>query len=81
MKAKRRAATSRRLPRALRRYFSGHDFARLTWKADRDLIIARILADGELDAIRWLRRRMADTELRVWLIERRGAELSSKHLR
>jgi hypothetical protein len=53
----------------------------LSWATDRDLIIARILAVGNWDSLRWLRRRFPDAELRDWLIQRRGAELSSKHLR
>lgn len=81
MKARRRAATPRRLPRALRRYFWDYDFARLSWKEDRDLIIARILAVGDWDAHRWLRRRLPDAELRAWLMKRRGAGLSNRHLR
>ena len=45
------AAVKRRLPRTLRRFFWDYDFARLSWKSDRDLIIARILA-GSLPAAR-----------------------------
>ena len=46
-----------RLPRTLRPFFCDHDFARLSWKADRDLIIARLLAVGNWNSLRWLRRR------------------------
>lgn len=70
-----------RLPRTLRRFFWDYDFARLTWKADRDLIIGRILAVGNWVAIRWLCRRVPDAELRSWLQKRRGAGLSNRHLR
>ena len=70
-----------RLPRSLRPLFWDYDFARLTWNADRDLIIARILAAGNWDAIRWLCRRVPDPELRGWLQHRRGAGLSNRQLR
>src|SRR5437868_3464852 len=80
MKKQRRPATAK-LPRTLRPYFWDHNFARLSWKADRDLIIARILAVGNWDSIRWLCRRVPDAELRSWLQHRRGAGLSNRHLR
>jgi hypothetical protein len=70
-----------RLPKTLRRFFWDYDFARLSWAEDRDLIIARILAVGDWKSIRWLRRRLPDEELRQWLQRRRGAGLSSRHLR
>src|SRR5437899_2568033 len=69
------------LPRTLRPFFWDHDFGRLTWTADRDLIIGRILAVGDWNSLRWLRRRLPDAALRTWLQNRRGAELSSRHLR
>jgi hypothetical protein len=69
------------LPKKLRRFFWDYDSARLSWKTDRDLIISRILAVGNWDSLRWLRRRFPDEELRDWLIRRRGAGLSNRHLR
>jgi len=80
MKKPRRLAPTK-LPRTLRPFFWDYDFARLSWKADRDLIIGRILAVGTWDALRWLRRRLPDAELRAWLVQRRGAGLSNRHLR
>jgi hypothetical protein len=80
-KPRRTRADSRRLPRTLRPFFWDYDFSRLSWKADRDLIIARILAVGNWDAIRWLCRRVPDAELRSWIERRRGAGLSNRHLR
>ncbi len=78
MKKQRRSA---RLPRSLRPFFWDYDFARLTWAGDRDLIIARLLAVGNWNSLRWLRRRLPDAELRAWLMHRRGAGLSNRHLR
>jgi hypothetical protein len=70
-----------RLPCRLRPLFWDHDFARLSWDADRDLIIGRILAVGDWDSLRWLRLRLPDAELRIWLVGWRGAGLSRWHLR
>jgi hypothetical protein len=66
-----------KLPRNIRTLFWEYDSARLTWAADRDLIIGRILAVGNWDSLRWLRRRLSDAELRLWLEQRRGAEQSA----
>src|ERR1700722_17706167 len=82
MEKQRSARAARtRLARRLRPLFWDYDFARLSWKADRDLIIGRILAVGDWEALRWLHRRVPDEELRVWLVQRRGAGLSNRHLR
>lgn len=70
-----------KLPRKLRPFFWDYDFAHLSWHADRDLIIGRILAVGDWDSLRWLRRRLPDAELRCWLEHRRGAGLSNRQLR
>jgi hypothetical protein len=70
-----------RLSRRLRPLFWDHDFARLTWDADADLIIGRILAAGDWQAVRWLRGLLPDPALRDWLERRRGAGLSARQLR
>jgi hypothetical protein len=70
-----------RLPRSLRPLFWDHDFARLTWEADRDLVIGRILSVGNWDSVRWLLRRLARPALRDWLERREGAGLSARQLR
>lgn len=70
-----------RLPRRLRRFFWEYDFGRLSWAADRDLVIARILAVGDWESLRWLRRRVSNDELAQWIVQRRGAGLSNRHLR
>jgi hypothetical protein len=80
MKTRRRPRPAR-LPQSLRRYFWDYDFWRLSWAADRDLVIARILAVGNWESLRWLRRRVTKEELREWLMQRRGAGLSNRHLR
>jgi hypothetical protein len=44
----------------------------MSWKTDRDLVIARILAVGDGESNRWLRRHTTDDELRQWFRETRG---------
>jgi hypothetical protein len=78
---KQRASGATRLPRNLRPLFWDHDFARLSWEADRDLIIHRVLAAGDWEAVRWLRRRLPRIALRDWLERRDGAGLSARQLR
>jgi hypothetical protein len=66
-----------RLPQHLRPLFWEYDFAQLTWQADANLIIGRILTEGGWDAIQWLRRRLSNPDLKDWLERRRGAGLSA----
>jgi hypothetical protein len=66
------------LPRRLRPLFWDHDFARLTWEADTDLIIGRVLTTGDWEAVR---RLLSKSALRDWLQHRRGAGLSARQIR
>ena len=77
----RSANRARRLPIGLRPLFWDHDFARLSWQTDADLITGRILTVGDWDAIRWLLLRLGKPALRAWLTHRRGAGLSARQLR
>jgi hypothetical protein len=74
-------AATRRLPRRLRPLFWDHDFTRLRWGADTDLIVGRILGAGDWEAVRWLLARLPKVVLREWIDRRRGAGLSSRQLR
>jgi hypothetical protein len=69
------------LPRFLRPLFWEYDFARLSWDRDRDLVISRVLAEGDLDAIRWLIERLGKPELRRWIEARQGRGLDARQLR
>jgi hypothetical protein len=77
----RASATFARLPLHLRPLFWDDDFARLSREADSDLIIGRILAAGNWEAVQWLRKVVSKQTLRIWLQRRRGAGLSSRQLR
>jgi hypothetical protein len=69
------------LPATLRPLFWDYDVATLTWETDRDLIIARILAAGDWEAVMWLRSRLGDGPLREWLERHQGRGLSPPRLR
>ena len=70
-----------RLPQQLRSLFWDYAFSQLSLAQDRDLIIRRILTHGSWDAVRWLRKRLGDRELRDWLIAHRGRGLTARQLR
>ena len=69
------------LPKRLRPLFWEYDFTTLSWNADRDLIIARVLTAGDWEAIQWLRGQVGDNALRVWIEEHGGRGLDARRLR
>lgn len=69
------------LPERLHRYFWEYDATRLAWPESRGTIALRLLQCGDADAIRWLRERMSDAELRDFLERRRGRGLEPDRLR
>jgi hypothetical protein len=74
-----RASTA--LPRALKQFFWDCAFSRLNWERDRDFVIGRLLERGDLRAMRWLRRKAGDSELRGWIEAHGGRGLSPRRLR
>ena len=69
------------LPEQLRPYFWDYTFSRLSITKDKDLVIRRILSNGSWDAVRWLRKKLGDQELREWLIVHDGRGLTARQLR
>ncbi len=69
------------LPKSLKPYFWDYPFSKLSLSTDRDLIIRRILANGSWDAVRWLKRKIGEENLRKWLIAHHGRGLSPRQLR
>ena len=61
--------------------FWDYDFDRLRWDKDRDLIIARVLASGDWNAIQWLRDRTDPETIHQWIIDHRGRGLTPRQLR
>lgn len=70
-----------KLPQLLKSFFWDHHFGKLTWQADRELIIRRVLEDGSWDAVRWLRKKMGEDALRSWILDHEGRGLSSRQIR
>jgi hypothetical protein len=68
------------LPKSLEPFFWDHPFEKLSWEADRELVIRRLLSDGSWDAVTWLRGQMGNDALRKWLIVHRGRGLSKRQL-
>ncbi len=75
------ARSSPLLPKSLRPYFWDYPFEKLSWEADRELVIHRLLSSGPWEAITWLRKQAGDEALRQWLIDHRGRGLSPRQLR
>ena len=69
------------LPKNLAPFFWDTPFEKLSWEADREFIIRRLLADGSWEAITWMRRQTGDAALRKWLIAHRGRGLNPRQLR
>lgn len=70
-----------KIPRFLEPFFWDCDFRELSWPADQDLVISRILASGDWQAITWLRQKVTPCQLRHWLLGRKGRGLSPQRLR
>jgi hypothetical protein len=83
MSAKPRVGSPRSEPlsRHLRPFFWDCDFRHLSLDSHTDFIVGRLLAEGDWDSIRWLRRRVGDRALRGWFNRRSGAGLSPRTLR
>jgi hypothetical protein len=69
------------IPDQLRQYFWEYDPERLSLDGDRHTILLRLLQEGGLDAVHWLRQNVSDDEIRTMLIRRRGRGMSPKRLR
>lgn len=69
------------LPANFRHHFQEYDAGSLSWEADRHTIVLRLLQSGGLEAVRWLRGRMSDGEIRDFLVARRGRGMSPRRLR
>ena len=76
-----RDGSTAELPDHLRRYFWDHDPSQLSWDHSRHTIVRRLLESRGWDAVRWLRARMGDDELREFLERRLGRGMSPKRLR
>lgn len=69
------------IPDHLRRYFWEYDPNALSLDGNRHTVLLRLLQEGGLDAVQWLRQNVADDEIRTMLVRRRGRGISPKRLR
>ncbi len=69
------------LPPFLEPFFWDYDFSQLSWEADRELIIQRVLRDGSWQAVRWLWQNLGDGGLRRWISDHQGGGLDPRQLR
>ena len=53
----------------------------VTWDSHRDSVIERVLGEGDLEAMRWIRREVGDAALGSWIREHRGRRLSPRRIR
>jgi hypothetical protein len=68
-------------PSAVRSLFWEYDVSDLDGETDRDLILRRVLSEGNWETIQWLRGRLGDAGLRQWIEARDGDILSPRQLR
>jgi hypothetical protein len=69
------------IPDHLRRYFQEYDPDRLSLDRNRHTVLLRLLQEGGLDAVHWLRQNVADDEICTMLVRRRGRGITPKRLR
>ena len=69
------------LPEILRPFFWDTHFASLSWEADRDSIVRRILQSGGWSSISWLRSTLVDDPLKSWILAHNGRGLNPCQLR
>lgn len=67
-----------KLPPGARRLFSGHDVRALELPADRSLILARLLEDGDGADLAWLTSMVPEAEIAGWFSRHGGRQLSRR---
>jgi hypothetical protein len=66
------------LPPGARRLFSGYDVLPCDPVADRSLILARLLEDGDGADLAWLTSLIPEAEIAGWLARHGGRQLSCR---
>ena len=69
------------LPRSVASLFWDYPERRLSLARDRDLVIRRILAEGGLQHVRFIRRRVGDEAIRAELLRSQARGLSPQRIR
>ena len=70
-----------RLPRHVLELFWEYDKKKITWRNDSDLVIGKVLQNGQWQSIKWLIKAAGHNGLRKWFIRHQGAGLEAKKLR
>ncbi|MCX6359721.1 MAG: hypothetical protein NT029_07950 [Armatimonadetes bacterium] len=73
--------TGSALPAELEPLFWDVEFAETRWPEHDDFVVKRILDQGGLNAIRWVRATVGDERLVRWLGARKGAGIDRRRLR
>ena len=63
------------------KYFWDSDISSLKWEQHRNFIVRRVLQYGDLQSLRWLRSRMGDEDLRIWIVTHNGSGLNPRQVR
>lgn len=69
------------LPESVLRVLWDTDPTAVSLETHRASLIGRVLAHGEWEAIRWLRRNAGDEAIRAWIVTTRGRRLSRAQIR
>jgi len=68
------------IPDSIRALFHEYDASELNWSMHRDLIMQRIMEDGDWDAMKWLFCNCSKEELRSFLTRRGKKILPAREL-
>jgi hypothetical protein len=63
------------------KYFWDLDISSLKWEQHRNFIVRRVLQYGDLQSLCWLRSRMGDEDLRIWIVTHNGSGLNPRQVR
>lgn len=69
------------LPEKMNALFWEYNPHTLSLEQDRDLIIGRVLSAAGWDGVQWLRSEVSDSELRDWILNTKGRNISPPRLR
>ena len=69
------------LPEKMNALFWEYNPHTLSLEQDRDLIISRVLSAAGWDGVQWLRSEFSDSELRDWILNTKGRNISPPRLR
>jgi len=69
------------IPESMYALFWEYNPETLSLEQDRDLIIGRVLSTAGWGGVQWLRSEVVDSELRNWILNSKGKNISPPRLR